>query len=212
MRKTPVITAVTTCEVGTHAESRPTTRSAGGESARHPDALTALASEFDHLYASVYRYLLHRFFDAELAEELTAQTFYQAATFVQRLDRDVRTLRVWLLRIATNVANTHYRRRRLRDVFLRRLSVHKPTATGSESPADSTNGRRLAGVRAVLLALRPKYQTVVVLRYYAQMSFADIAAVVGCREATVRARLSRAIREIRQRLDLESGTGSEGDD
>jgi len=177
---------------------------------RYANALAAFSGEFDRLYVAVYRYLLHRLFDAELAEELTAQTFYQAARFIPRMNGDVGALRIWLLRVATNVANTHYRRRRLRNLVLHRLSVQKPTATGLESPADSTTGQRLARVRAVLLALRPKYQTVVVLRYYAQMSFADIAAVVGCREAAVRARLSRAIREMRQRLDLESSTGRGG--
>jgi RNA polymerase sigma-70 factor (ECF subfamily) len=203
------VTATTAkCEVNLVGDSEPAT-SGTGAAAGHGNALAALAEEFGHLYAVVHRYLLHRFFDAELAEELTAETFYKAATHISRMNGDVHVLRVWLLRTAVNVANTHYRRRRLRRLILNHLSIHKPTVTEPESPADSTNGQRLARVRAALLALRPKYQTVVVLRYFTQMSFADIAAVVGCREAAVRARLSRAIREMRERLDLLGGAGNE---
>lgn len=164
------------------------------------NALGVLAAEFEQLHALVYRYLLHRFFDPELAEELTAQTFYNAAVFTSRLGTEVRQIRVWLLRAATNLANTHYRRNRLRQFFLRQLARVTPTTTDPQSASDSPHGHRLARVRGVLLALRPKYQTVVVLRYYAQMSFADIAAVLGCREDAVRARLSRAIKEMRERL------------
>ncbi len=164
-------------------------------------ALEVLASDFEQLHALVYRYLLHRFFDRELAEELTAQTFYKAAVYTSRMKGDIRQARVWLLRTATNLANTHYRRSRLRQLFLRQLARVTPSATEPRPVSDSLDGQRPARVRGALLALRPKYQTVVVLRYYAQMSFADIAEVLDCREDAVRARLSRAIKEMRHRLD-----------
>ena len=164
------------------------------------NARQVLATEFDHLHAQVYRYLLHRCFNPELAEELTAQTFYKAATFIGRRRGDIRQVRAWLLRTATNLANTHYRRKRLRQFFLNKLTGSTTETTEPEPRSDSPDGQRRARVRGALLALRPKYQTVVVLRYYAQMSYADIADVLGCRQDAVRARLSRAIEEMRQRL------------
>ena len=72
--------------------------------------LEVLARDFEQLHALVYRYLLHRFFDPELAEELTAQTFYNAAVRISRRPGSVRQVRAWLLRAATNQANTHCRR------------------------------------------------------------------------------------------------------
>jgi len=167
-------------------------------------ALTLLVSEFEQLHALVYQYLLHRFFDPELAEELTAQTFCNAATSINRLRGDARQIRVWLLRTATNLANTHYRRNRLRASFLRRLAGARPPTSVTEAAPGPSSDQRLARIRSVLLALRPKLQTVVVLRYYSKMSFADIATVVGCREGAVRARLSRAVEEMRTRLKVTS--------
>jgi RNA polymerase sigma-70 factor (ECF subfamily) len=162
--------------------------------------LDVLARDFDELHALVYRYLLHRFFDPELAEELTAQTFYNAAVRISRRPGDIRRVRAWLLRAATNLANTHCRRRRLRQFFLRQFARTKAETTEPQPASDSPAGQRSARVRGVLLALRPKYQTVVALRYYAQMSYAEMAEVLGCREDAVRARLSRALKEMRERL------------
>jgi RNA polymerase sigma-70 factor (ECF subfamily) len=168
----------------------------------HGSTLTLLALEFEQFHALVYRYLLHRLFDPELAEELTAQTFCKAAGAIDRIQGDARQIRLWLLRTATNLANTHHRWNRVRQLFYRRLTSVKAVTTETDPASVPSSDQRLARIRGALLTLRPKYQTVVVLRYYSQMSFTDIAAVTGYREDTVRTRLSRAIKEMRARLCL----------
>ena len=162
----------------------------------------ALAAHFDQLYAVVHRFLAHRVFDPELAEELTARTFYKAAVSRRRVDRDRRAVQAWVLRIAINVANTHFRRRRLRRLLLGRIARSNSRTTEPESAAKSIDGERTARVRAALLALPPKSQTVVVLRYYLDMSYDDIAGLIGCRPDAARARLSRALKELRAQLGL----------
>lgn len=56
--------------------------------------LELLVSDFDRFYAVVHRYLLHRVFDIELAEDLTAETFYRAATRSRRFPESPRHARV----------------------------------------------------------------------------------------------------------------------
>jgi RNA polymerase sigma-70 factor (sigma-E family) len=51
-----------------------------------------------------------------------------------------------------------------------------------------------------LAALPRKQRAAVVLRYYAGMSDADIAAELGCREITVRSQISRALATLRLTL------------
>ncbi len=171
---------------------RRTTGAADGEA-----RMRLLSSEFDRCYGTVHRYLQHRLFDGDLAEELTAQTFYQAATSADGLPGDSRRLLFWLLRTATNLANTHQRRTRLRRLLLGDRVARR---AATQAPVGQTGLEESARVRAALLGLRPKYQSVVVLRFYSRMPMAEIAAVVGCREPAVRARLSRAIKELRERL------------
>ena len=97
-------TAVTRCPVGpmtseARVPDRPSQADGSGDGAQ-----ALLAKEFETLYACVHRYLLHRFFDRELAEELTARTFYKAAAHVSGPWGEIRDVRVWLLRVATNLA------------------------------------------------------------------------------------------------------------
>lgn len=48
--------------------------------------------------------------------------------------------------------------------------------------------------------LTPVQRTAVVLRFYEDLSFADIAEVMGCREATARSHVHRAMARLRVRL------------
>jgi RNA polymerase sigma-70 factor, ECF subfamily len=163
--------------------------------------MALLDAHFERFYAVVHRYLLHRLFDRERAEELTAETFYRAVGGARRVRADERGIQMWLLRIATNVANHHYRKDRLRRLLFGRFATARGTA-GTIDPVSGEGAARAARVRAVLRALPLKHQTVLVLRYYERMSFDEIATILRCREATVRSRLSRAIKEVRDRLGL----------
>jgi RNA polymerase sigma-70 factor (sigma-E family) len=58
---------------------------------------------------------------------------------------------------------------------------------------------------ARLLRLPPKQRAVVVLRYYEDLSDAQIAALLGCREGTVRTYASRALAALR--IDLAPAGG-----
>lgn len=168
-----------------------------------PGALALLDAEFDAYYESVFRYLLHRSFDRELAEELTAETFYKAATFVRRLRADRRELHMWLLRVATNLANAHLRKVRWRRLLFGRwaASVAAKPAGGSETQSVVDQCRER--VRAAMQALPAADQAVIALRYYTQLPYEDIAEILGCRTETVRARLSRALKRLRERLENE---------
>lgn len=172
-----------------------------GESRRAASPLQLLATSFEPFYATVLRYLLHRVFQRELAEELTAETFYKAVGSVGRLQADEREVQMWLLRIATNLANSHYRREKMRRLLFGRFAAARADAAVGHDAGDGD--LRAAKVRAALIALPAKYQTVVVLRYYEHMSFEQIAATLCCREATVRTRLSRGVRQLRERLNVQ---------
>lgn len=168
-----------------------------------PNALALLDAEFSAFYAVVYRYLLHRSFDPEQAEELTAETFYKAATAVDGLRADRHDLQMWLLRVATNLANSHFRKLRWRRLLFGRwaaTTAAKPAGVpGAQSVVDQCRER----VRVAIRALPSGDQAVIALRYYTQLSYEDIAEILGCRTDAVRARLSRALKRLRERLETE---------
>jgi RNA polymerase sigma-70 factor (sigma-E family) len=74
---------------------------------------------------------------------------------------------------------------------LRRAPV---SPDGAEALAASDEVWRLCG------QLTPVQRTAVVLRFYEDLSFADIAEAMGCREATARSHVHRAMARLRVRL------------
>lgn len=129
---------------------------APGAVRRQVSPITLLEKDFERLYTTVYRYLVHRLFDRELAEELAAETFYKAVGAVGRLGADERQVQMWLLRIATNLANQHYRRARLRRLLLGRFAT-APRKPGAVDPASDGDDPRRDKARAVLQELPSKY-------------------------------------------------------
>jgi DNA-directed RNA polymerase specialized sigma24 family protein len=78
-----------------------------------------------------------------------------------------------------------------------------PPETAVEGPAD------LVGERAALPRLRqlPPRQRAVVLRYWEDLTDAQIGAALGCSPGTVRSQLSRALAKLRD--DPALGEGEE---
>ncbi len=167
-------------------------------------ALDLLASHFEPFYKRVYAYLVHRLFDRELAEELTAEAFYRAAAHHRRLYGNERQIEAWLLRTASRLADSHYRRRRLHRLLLGRFVHTRPAAVMEDLPAGGDADASRMPVQEVLRELPPGQQSVIVLRYYMQMSVDEMAVVLNCRPETARMRLSRAIQEMRRRLCIQT--------
>ena len=82
-----------------------------------------------------------------------------------------------------------------------------PLAEPIERPADFDLGARQAQRDAtwrLLTRLPRKQRAVLVLRYYEDLSYADIAAVLGCSMGTVASQVSEALNTLRQRVGPES--------
>ena len=59
---------------------------------------------------------------------------------------------------------------------------------------------RSAELRAALAALDERDRTVLGLRYLLDLSEREMAAVLGCRQGTVKSRLSRALARLREEV------------
>jgi len=151
-----------------------------------PDVLGDLLDVYGREIQGV-AYLILR--DRSLAEDVLMDTLVSALERGTSL-RDAAALRPWLLRIATN----HALGRRRRDARVAHLAV-VPDALGHDP--DSTD--RLVLLDA-LAALPQRSRAAVVLHYYADLSVAGVAAVMGTSQNTVKTQLRRALGSMRSRL------------
>jgi RNA polymerase sigma factor (sigma-70 family) len=86
--------------------------------------------------------------------------------------------------------------------WVRRRVVERRYATGLTTvPGDGTLSPDAVAVRAALARLRPRHRAAVFLRYYLDLTEAEIAAALACRLGTVKSLLHRGLRVMKEHLD-----------
>jgi RNA polymerase sigma-70 factor, ECF subfamily len=162
-----------------------------------PRSTTLLRSLIDEHYAFVYRYAYRLSGQAADAEDLTQQTFLQTQSRLHQL-REPAAARAWLCAIVRN-AYLQSRRRVLSTYPL----AETEDAVMELPPVDEIDPEALQGA---LNELAEEYRTPLILFYFRECSYKEIAAVLDVPLGTVMSRLSRGKAWLRARLAEETST------
>jgi RNA polymerase sigma-70 factor (ECF subfamily) len=165
----------------------------------------ALAQLVERYQVDVFGTTLRLTRDRDAALELTNAIFYKAYQNLHAYD-DTRPLRPWLVRIATNETLNWLRsRRRDRDHLLEGESAE--TALEVTPDTESQEPERAAllleereSVRTALATLPERYRVVLTLRYFDDLSYAEIAEITGQEANAVGVQLLRARNLLKEAL------------
>ena len=158
----------------------------------------ALAELYSRFAASVHGFVARRVADRGVAEEVCADVWLGCWRSARSFRGDSRVL-TWLLGIASRQVHMHTRRKRHPTVPLD--SVADTTADQGPSPDDVAVSR--AGSQAVVDAigrLPDDVYEVVVLAWLYDLPYGEISDVVGVPVGTVKSRVSRARRLLREEI------------
>jgi RNA polymerase sigma-70 factor, ECF subfamily len=156
---------------------------------------------FESLYREsrddLYAYVAGLLRDRSAAEEVTAQAFERAWRRRRQIDRTRGTPRSWLFGIARNAALDELRRRS-------RLTAAPEDPAGDPSeavrdPAEAAIDRTL--LHEALDALGGRDRELVALKFFAGLSNAEIASVIGTSETNAGTRLHRVVEKLRRAID-----------
>ena len=131
------------------------------------------------------------------AQDVVQQTFLQ----LHRARRDFRAemrLRPWIMTIALNLARDLLRRRGRRPEQL--LEEEALPAASVTTQPDHDVARR---VRAALSVLPREQREVIELHWFEELSFTEIATIVGASSGAVRVRAHRGYVTLRKTLEPE---------
>lgn len=164
---------------------------------------------FDDVYRrhsrAVVVFLTRRTYDAEVALDLTAETFAQALKGCHRFRGETADdERAWLIAIAKHLHAQYVRKGVAESRAVRRLGLQLPRPDAAELARviELAGGAELrAAVAAQLEALNADQRTAVHLRVVEELPYPEIAARLGVSEQTVRARVSRGLRTIAAELE-----------
>jgi RNA polymerase sigma factor (sigma-70 family) len=141
----------------------------------------------------VYRFLAFAV-GPEEAHDCAQETFLAALRAYPRLTEGS-SLRAWVLTIAHRKAIDAHRARRRRPV---------PTAELDEGRVDPPTLPE-PGLWEAVAKLPSKQRSSVVLRFVADLPFADVGAIVGCSEAAARQNVRQALIRLREEWVDEEG-------
>lgn len=160
------------------------------------EAFTRLVEAYQiPVYNLAYRMLG----DAKEAEDAAQETFLRAYTRLDTYQTD-RKFSSWLLAIASHYCIDLLRRRRFTWLSLDELPFLEQAAGARNQPEETTVRREERDeVRQMLDHLPAQYRAAVILRYWYELSYQEIAEVMETTESAVKSRLYRAREMLAQR-------------
>ena len=151
------------------------------------------------------------FFDGNeaTAKDVTQEVFLKLMTTISQF-QNRSEFSTWLYRLVTNTCLD--RKRALRRFLSFGTSGELDVPERQKSIEDRYIQRELEmSVRKVIVAMKPKLRMAVLLKYFDDLSYDEIAAALGCNKGTVASRLNRAHRILARKLSHLRGAFASGE-
>ena len=160
------------------------------------DAFRALYDLYKDRVYSISLYFFHG--DPAVASDVTQQVFLKLMTSIGQFRGDAE-FSTWLYRLVVNACMDAARRRKSDAVTSGRGLMDAFAGPGSQEE-DYARAQMANAVRAAVSALPPKFRIAVLLRYFDELSYEQMAKALHCSMGTVASRLSRGHKILAQRL------------
>lgn len=166
------------------------------------DALRVLYEAYKDRVYSIAFYFFHG--DAPAAHDVTQEVFLKLIGAVAKF-RGESAFSTWLYRLVVNACLDRTRRGKTEPAgdAAPLAALADPIASHEERFARAEVAQ---SVQAAIVSLPPKLRIAILLRYFDELSYADMAAALNCSIGTVASRLSRGHRLLAKKLaPLRSG-------
>ncbi len=170
------------------------------------DAFAELVNTYQNaVYNLCYRMLGER----TESEDATQEAFLRAYLNMERYD-PARSFKTWVLSIASNHCIDRLRKRRLTWLSLDEpLPPNIHLSSDEPEPEDATiHKERSQAMQNLLNELNTEYRAAVILRYWYDYSYAEIADILDTTESAIKSRLFRARQALADRLEAQAPNSS----
>jgi len=181
---------------------RPTSRSDAELFVATPESPEAFGEFYRRHEQAVLKFFLYWSRSAELAADLTAETFAAAFESLPRYEPERGEPRAWLFGIAQNTLARSIRRGRVEDETRRRLGL-APVVVDDDAlerieALASQDGSALQALDGLSEALRGAVSG----RVLEEREYHELAEALACSQSVVRQRVKRGLSRIRDRLEV----------
>jgi RNA polymerase sigma factor (sigma-70 family) len=153
-------------------------------------------SFYNQTIPQVYAYMCYRTNNSSDAEDLTAETYEKVIKKWRHLRREDWDRKAWMFRVAHNLVVDYYRKR-VRRLWLNLDSIEELTAYEDDPEDCAIHSEELHRIRKYLLLVPEQERKVATLRFATDLSYKEIAQVLGLTESNVGTLIYRVIRKLR---------------
>lgn len=143
----------------------------------------------------VYCFCLYRLGQREMAEDVTAEVFMKVFANLHSYVASKAQFKTWLFRIARNQVISQWRKER-KIVCFDEDYIHAVYSVENEER------QNLPEVLAAISKLTDSQREIILLRFWDELSFEEIAKVIGKSAPACRMQMARSLRVLRQMLPL----------
>jgi RNA polymerase sigma-70 factor (ECF subfamily) len=151
---------------------------------------------YERNFERVYAFVMRRVRDRDVAEDLTSEVFHKALAHLPGFDWRGVPFAAWLIRIATNLVNDHWKR------TAREVVEQPPERDSGTNPEQIEDTARLFGM---VRKLSPDQRRVVEMRFAEGKSIREIAQDMGRTEGAIKQLQFRGLENLRMQLSEKHG-------
>jgi len=154
---------------------------------------------YDKYIDKIYRFIFLKVSSQEIAQDLTSETFLRGWESFKNGTK-IENPQAFLYRIARNLVTDHYREKgRTQVVSAEYASIVDPRINLEERANLNSD---LEEIKRGLVKIKDEYQDVIIYRYLNELSIPEIAKVMDKSEGTVRVLLHRALKSLKNEVNL----------
>lgn len=163
------------------------------------DAVT-FEAVYDRYFDSVFRFVIYRTGNREVAKDLTADIFFKIYKKFSAYDSKKGSFEVWLYTIASNQVKDYYRRKS-RFQWLP-ITAAKDVAEVDPAADEIMEGKEeIAYLRRAVKKLKPRDQLLVSYKFGAELSNQTIAALMDTNPNHVGVMIHRLLNQLRKEME-----------
>ncbi|MCA9385620.1 sigma-70 family RNA polymerase sigma factor [Candidatus Dojkabacteria bacterium] len=158
----------------------------------------AFTEIYDYYVAKLLGYCLNRMNDREVAEDIVSEVFLQAVKKIKHYDTS-KGIRFgsWLYTVTHNKLVDYFRKNKKTT----RLEYHSGELTEESNVTKPLEQElRKQQIASVLQTLKPRYQKIISLRFFSELSNQEIAQTMGTNSNNVAVLLHRALQSFKKKF------------
>jgi len=163
------------------------------------DSLKAFDEIYEYYLPRIFGYVMNRSGSREIAEDVTSQTFFKAMAKIKSFKYKGYSFGAWLYRIAHNNLMDYYRK----NPNPVDMDPEDAKSESSETEKEAVQSEKKKAVLKILKKLPEQYQQVLSLRFFEEMTNAEMAEILGCRKSTLAVKLHRSLKAFKKAIEEE---------